>query len=223
MSTNFVSNANATALMQGIAEKFQSLAGAYRFRGSVTFANLPASLTRNMTGYVYNVTNNFTTDARFVEGAGHKYNAGTNVAVADLSHFDEVTPAGSENPSTQGWYELVSGNYVLSDDTIVEQGKTYYELIVDVKFDVAGSFEDFTDIYNMIADTFNKNNDYAVDDVVIHEGALYKFTSAYDHTVQTDWDPSLVAATTVSALIESAEPDELTTAQVNALLALLDA
>ena len=223
MATNFVSNDNVTVLMQGIADKFQTLSGAYRFRGSVTFANLPASLTRSMTGYVYNITNNFTTDARFIEGAGHKYNAGTNVAVADLSHFDEVTPAGSENPKTQGWYELVSGKYVPTADETVDSGKTYYELTVDVKFDVAGSFEDFTDIYNMVADTFNKAQDYAVDDIVIHEGGLYKFTAAYDHTVETDWNPSLVASTQVTDLIEAAEPDELTTAQVNALLALLDA
>lgn len=48
---------------------------------------------------------------------------GTNGTVT----YDEVTPAGTENPSTEGWYELVSGAYVLSTDTTVDSGKTYYE------------------------------------------------------------------------------------------------
>ena len=38
-----------------------------------------------------------------------------------------VTPVGTENPSTEGWYELVEGSYVASEDTTVASGKTYYE------------------------------------------------------------------------------------------------
>lgn len=35
-------------------------------------------------------------------------------------------PEQDSNPSTQGWYELVDGEYVLTEDTSVETGKTYY-------------------------------------------------------------------------------------------------
>ena len=47
---------------------------------------------------------------------GKKYKAGTNVAVADLTTYSAVTPVGSENPSSEGWYELINGKYILSTD-----------------------------------------------------------------------------------------------------------
>jgi hypothetical protein len=215
---NFVSNDNMIVLMGGIADKFASLGGAYKFRGSIAFANLPGTLTQAMAGYVYNLTDDFTTDARFIEGAGKKYKAGTNVSVADLSTYDTVTPEAGDNPSTEGWYEEVSGKYVLSEDTEVVSGKTYYELNVNMKFDVTGSFEDFSSIYAMISGTFNTATAYSTGDVVIYNGALYKFKA--DHAAG-DWDATEVDQTTVAELVTAAEPDSLTTAQVNALLALL--
>ncbi len=58
------------------------------------------------------------------------------VSTADYTHnyfyestASEVEPAGSEDPSSEGWYELVSGEYVLSTDTTVDAGKTYYEIV----------------------------------------------------------------------------------------------
>ena len=41
--------------------------------------------------------------------------------------YNEVTPVGDENPSALGWYESDGeGGYVLSSDTEVDSGKTYY-------------------------------------------------------------------------------------------------
>ena len=41
--------------------------------------------------------------------------------------YNEVTPAGTENPSALGWYESDGeGGYVASSDTEVDSGKTYY-------------------------------------------------------------------------------------------------
>lgn len=216
---NFVSNENAIELMNGIAAKFNSLGGAWKFRGSVTFANLPSTITPAMAGYLYNLTDDFTTDARFIEGAGKKYKAGTNVAVADLTTYSAVTPVGSEDPSSEGWYELVNGKYILSADTSVDSGKTYYSATVDVKFDVAGSFEDFENIYGMIAGTFSASEPYDTGDIVIYEGGLYKFK--VDHAAGA-WDATEVDSVTVADLIQAAEPDSLTSAQITALLALLD-
>lgn len=53
---------------------------AYKIGGSVAFADLPELSEANM-GLIVNVTNKFTTTADFVEGAGQKHPAGTNVAV----------------------------------------------------------------------------------------------------------------------------------------------
>lgn len=43
--------------------------------------------------------------------------------------YVEVTPVGTENPSEEGWYELVDGEYVLTTDTEVNTEKTYYERV----------------------------------------------------------------------------------------------
>lgn len=61
-----------------------SAARAYKAAGSVTFANLPRTLTEVMLGYVYNIEDSFTIDssvqAIFVEQSG-TFPAGTNVVV----------------------------------------------------------------------------------------------------------------------------------------------
>lgn len=62
----------------------------YKPAGSCTFAELPATLTSSILGYVYDVEDNFTTDTRFAEGAGHAYPAGTNVVVINTG--DSTTP-----------------------------------------------------------------------------------------------------------------------------------
>lgn len=43
--------------------------------------------------------------------------------------YTAVTPVGTENPSTEGWYELVDEEYVLSEDTSVDNEKTYYRRV----------------------------------------------------------------------------------------------
>ena len=40
--------------------------------------------------------------------------------------YTAVTPVGSENPTTEGWYEKSGNTYVLSTDTTVDAQKTYY-------------------------------------------------------------------------------------------------
>lgn len=290
-STQYVSYANAQTLFGRIGERFSALTGAYTVRGNVTFANLPATITSAMSGYVYNVTDDFTTDARFVEGAGKDYPANTNVVVADLSTYDAVTPKTGDNPSTEGWYEIVSGAYVLSLDEEVVDGKTYYAKTTNVKFDVLGGFVDVAGleaaidaVAAMITGAFDDATAYDAGDIVTYNGGLYKFDEAhaagdwvgtdatattviallnavnaaltarvnkidnaigdafdateayeagdlviYDDTVYrfTDdkaagaWDSTKVEAVTVLDLIDNAEPDSLTTEQVNALLRLI--
>lgn len=83
MGNNFVDYSNATAIVTKIGQKIAALQGAFIYKGSVAFSGLPATLTAQMNGYVYNLNEDFTTDARFVEGAGKTYSAGTNVCVVD--------------------------------------------------------------------------------------------------------------------------------------------
>lgn len=59
-----------------------AVAGVYKVKGSVAFAEL--SLAGAEEGYVYNVTDAFTTTADFVEGAGAEYPAGSNVVVVKV-------------------------------------------------------------------------------------------------------------------------------------------
>ena len=59
-----------------------AVAGAYKAKGSVAFASLPAIATATV-GDVYNVTNQFSTTGDFMEGAGKTYSAGTNVVCVD--------------------------------------------------------------------------------------------------------------------------------------------
>lgn len=57
---------------------------AYKVKGSSAFASLPA-LSETEEGNVYNVADEFTTTADFVEGEGKKYPAGTNVVCIEES------------------------------------------------------------------------------------------------------------------------------------------
>lgn len=61
-----------------------AIASTYVAKGSVTFNNLP-SLASASVGWVYDVSDSFTTTSDFVEGAGHTYPAGTNVVCISVS------------------------------------------------------------------------------------------------------------------------------------------
>ena len=59
-----------------------AITGVYTPKGSIAFKSLPTAAAGNK-GWVYNVSDAFTTTAEFVEGAGHSYGAGTNVVCVD--------------------------------------------------------------------------------------------------------------------------------------------
>lgn len=77
---------SGVAVKEAIDEAVQSM---YKPGGSILFSNLP-ELSVNVLGFVYNITDAFTTDTRFVEGAGTECAAGTNVVV--------VNTGTSQNP-----------------------------------------------------------------------------------------------------------------------------
>lgn len=60
------------------------IGAAYKAKGSIAFANLPAPGS-GYQGFVYNVTDAFTTTSSFVEGSGRSYPAGTNVVCVNTT------------------------------------------------------------------------------------------------------------------------------------------
>lgn len=82
-------------------EIVDGIGSVYKPVGSIPYEQLPATPSETERGYVYNITDSFTTDARFVEGAGKSYPAGSNVA---------VVLSGAEYK-----YDVLSGNVDLSN------------------------------------------------------------------------------------------------------------
>lgn len=73
---NYATTSNVNSLISA------AVAGAYKAKGSVAFASLPA-LDGATIGDVYNVTDQFSTTENFMEGTGKTYSAGTNVVCVD--------------------------------------------------------------------------------------------------------------------------------------------
>lgn len=107
-------NAKATYAAKTELEDYAKktdIASVYKPAGSVAFADLPKSPTAADAGKVYNVTNDFTTDTKFIDGeTGKKYPAGTNVVVVEV---------GDSSKSYK--YDVLSGIVDLSGYTTTEQ------------------------------------------------------------------------------------------------------
>lgn len=91
-----------------------TISAVYKPAGSIAFASLPTPGADNI-GNVYNITDEFTTDARFTEGAGIEYPAGTNVAVVETS----------SEPATY-MFDVLSGFVDLSDYLTIETASATY-------------------------------------------------------------------------------------------------
>lgn len=73
-----------------IAEINAKILGMYKNMGEVAFADLPDPTT-GIVGANYNVTDSFITDDRFIEGAGVRVDAGTDISV--IYDPDDTTKA----------------------------------------------------------------------------------------------------------------------------------
>ena len=89
INENLTSNYyNKTETDSKIDEKIATkVSSTYKAAGSINFASLPAPSAIEE-GKVYNISDAFTTDENFVEGAGQSYPAGTNVVCINTT--DEV-------------------------------------------------------------------------------------------------------------------------------------
>lgn len=245
---NFVSYANAQDLMGAIAARFNQLGAALQYRGTTAFAGLPATLTADMTGYVYNISDNFTTDSRFVEGSGKSFSAGTDVCVVNVgtkaqpemkfnvgANFVDLTPINNRITATQGdiapafdaTQAYSVGNKVIYQDHlyIFTQSKAAgaWDATKATSIDIItltdATNTNVTRLQNDIAPAFSEASAYSEGDKVMYEGQLYAFSAA---KTAGAWDSTKVTAVNVVSLIKSAEPDSLTSAQIDALEDLLD-
>lgn len=69
--------------------------------------------------------------------------------------YNAVTPVGTENPQEEGWYEYNGSDYVLTTDTTIVSGKTYYER--------SGSYVQTTDTTVDVSKTYYEPNYYEYD------------------------------------------------------------
>ena len=83
-----------------------AVSGVYTPKGSIAFASLPVPVAGKV-GWVYNITDAFTTDNHFIEGEGCDYPAGTNVVCAEISAGD------------YGW-DVLAGTIDLTELTAAE-------------------------------------------------------------------------------------------------------
>ena len=86
----------------------QAAAGGLIPQGTIEFADLPA-LSSTRTGYMWNISDAFTTTSEFVEGAGARHGAGANVYKTASGYWDvtggqrvEMTGATSNTDGTAG-------------------------------------------------------------------------------------------------------------------------
>lgn len=88
-----------------------AVSSVYKPGGSAAFDSLPELSAANL-GKVVNVTDDFTTTADFVEGAGKKHSAGTNVAIVE---------AGTTRESPEYKYDVLAGFVDLSGYSTTER------------------------------------------------------------------------------------------------------
>lgn len=251
---NYMDYSNAQQFAQAIRTAMNAYNGAWKARGSVTFANLPSTLTLAMDGYVYNVSDEFTTDSRFVEGAGIVCAAGTNVAVVNVgteqvpdmkfdtlgtfidtsaidARIDAVLADIAPEFAAANAYSI--GDVVTHEDQLYKfkaahtAGDAWDASEVDA-VDVLDLIDDASDdlvdkineVRSDLAPAFDSTQAYSIGDVVTYGYQTYKFKAA--HTAGSAWSSSEVDAVTVVDLINAAEPDSLTSAQMTALIAIID-
>ena len=63
--------------------------------------------------------------------------------------YNAVSPVGTENPVTEGWYEKDGDVYTLSTDTTVDSEKTYYEKVETAAVDARLPLPD--EVYDIIS------------------------------------------------------------------------
>ena len=166
--------------LEELASSISSLPSAIVPKGTKAFSGLTPStdLAAANVGFMWNISDAFTTTADFVEGAGVSIPAGANVYVA--------------NPSTgvykydifQGMYDL--SGYALKSEMSVTPGeganadKTTIQLKTGTSATVLTTHQDISGKVDKIeTEAFSAEKAYAEGDYVTYDNKLYQFTAAH--------------------------------------------
>ena len=186
----------------------QKIAGAvssvYKPAGSVAYAKLP-ELSETVLGNVYNVTDAFTTDARFVEGAGQKHPAGSNVVVVKVVEeykFDVLS----------GFVDL-SGHATKEElATGVQEAKTYADGLntaMDARVQAVEA-DKHTHSNKVLLDTYTQTEENLADAVAKkHEHSNKTVLDGIDAGKVAAWDAKADDAS-LAAIAKSGNAKDLT-------------
>lgn len=181
-----------------------AVSSVYKPAGSVAYAELP-ELSEAVLGNVYNVTDKFTTDARFVEGADKKHPAGTNVVVVKVVKeykFDVL--AGFVDLSGQATNEDLSSG--------IQEAKTYADNLnsaMDTRVQAVEA-EKHTHNNKALLDTYTQTEENLADAVAKkHEHANKSVLDGIDADKVAAWDAK-ADDSALAAIAKSGNAKDLT-------------
>ena len=171
------------AALAELLGKINALPSAIIPKGSKAFASLAPStdLAAANLGFMWNITDAFTTTSDFAEGAGHSIPAGANVYVANVGTAAEPS---YKYDIFQGMYDL--SGYALKSEMSVEAGtganadKTTITLKSGTSATVLTTHQDISGKVDKIeTEAFSAEKAYAEGDYVTYDNKLYQFTAAH--------------------------------------------
>ena len=180
ISATGISAETVVGALEELASSISSLPSAIVPKGTKAFSGLTPStdLAAANVGFMWNISDAFTTTADFVEGAGVSIPAGANVYVA--------------NPSTgvykydifQGMYDLsgyaLKSEMSITDGTGDDADKTTIQLKSGLSKAVLIAHQDISGKVDKIeTEAFSAEKAYAEGDYVTYDNKLYQFTAAH--------------------------------------------
>lgn len=165
------------------------LVGGFIPMGSIAFEDLPTNVNN---GWMYNITNDFVTDDRFVEGEGVSYKAGTNVYwLTSESKWDVFTSGFSK--------ESLGLENVDNTSDLDKPISTATQAALDGKLD--------NEAIDVVSDEWNATTQYEAGTFAIDDNTLYKSLIKNSGTKPSTDDGTNWKATNVSAEITQLNVD----------------
>ncbi len=167
--------------------------------GSILFANLPDDA---LTGWMYNILDNFTTTEDFLEGAGEYHVAGTNVVKTASGKWDCMAGSTSKMDSSLNivtFTEASTRENVESGDehrTIFAKIKKFFAELKDVAF--SGDYQDLNntpDIPSKVSDLTNDSNYVTSSELSEVVESQNEYLSTLDRKVTTLENPTTINVT----------------------------
>lgn len=144
--------------LQNKIAKIEGFGGVYTPKGSIAYASLPATPSESVSGFVWNILDSFTTDSRFVEGAGKLISAGANVAcILDGSNYKYDILSGFTDLSSYATKTYVT-DVVSSEASARMSADTNLQSNIDAKYTKPATGIPSTDLATSIQTSLSKAN-----------------------------------------------------------------